>query len=244
MKLELKIFRTPEEIAFQISEELADLVENNAEKSRDTFISISGGSTPKILFIKLSDDFKHKINWKKLHLFWSDERCVPPEDDQSNYGMTKKYLLDNIDIPEKNVHRIRGEDDSGKEVSRVSAEIKRIVLNKNNLPRFDLNLLGVGEDGHTASLFPGKKLKNISDRICGVAVHPDSHQKRISLTYDVINNSAQNIFMVTGAKKADIIYEIMTIKDSFKRYPAARVKADEILKWYIDKEAAIKIKMP
>jgi 6-phosphogluconolactonase len=244
MKLEVKIFRTPEEIAFQISEEIANLVSYNAKKRRDTYISFSGGSTPKILFKTLSNDFKDKIDWKKLHLFWGDERCVPPDDYQSNYGMTKKYLLDNIEIPEINVHRIRGEDDPQKEVSRISAEIKRIVPQKHNLPQFDLNLLGVGEDGHTASLFPRKKLKNISDRISGIAVHPGSEQKRISLTFDVINNSSQNIFMVTGAKKSDIIFEIMSKNDSFKRFPAARVKADEILKWYLDQEAAGKIKMP
>lgn len=244
MKLEVRIFPTAEEIASQVSEEIANLVRNNAEINRNTFISFSGGSTPKILFIRLSDDFNDKIDWKRLHIFWGDERCVPPGDDQSNYGMSKKYLLDNIDIPEINIHRIRGEEDPEKEVSRISAEITRIVPHKHNLPQFDLNLLGLGEDGHTASLFPGAKLKNVSDKIYGIALHPGSQQKRISLAYDTINNSAQNIFMVTGRKKADIIYEIMSKKDSFKRFPAARVKADETLKWYIDEEAAIKIKMP
>ena len=244
MKLEVRIFSTTEAIAYQVSEEIANLIRNNVKKNRDTFISFSGGSTPKILFIKLSDNFNDKIDWKKLHIFWGDERCVTPEDDQSNYGMTKKYLLDKIDIPEKNVHRIRGEGDPQKEVLRISEVVSRIVPHKHNLPQFNLNLLGLGEDGHTASLFPGAKLKNVSDKIYGIALHPGSKQKRISLTIDIINNSAQNIFMVTGEKKADIIYEIMSKKDSFKRFPAARVKADDTLKWYLDEEAAVKIKMP
>jgi 6-phosphogluconolactonase len=244
MKLEIKIFRDPEETAVQIAEDIADLVAQNAENNRDTFIAVSGGSTPKILFQRLSENFKAKIDWKKLHLFWGDERCVPPQDDQSNFGMTKKYLLDNVNIPDKNIHRIRGEDDPKMEVMRIAAEIDDTVPRENNLPRFDLNILGLGKDGHTASLFPGKKLKSISKRIVGIAVHPVSGQKRISLTREVINNSRQIIFMVTGEKKAGIVYEIMSKKNSESRFPAAKVRADEVLRWYLDDGAAAKIKMP
>lgn len=244
MKLEIKIFPTPEAVAVRVSEEIAALVNRNRENKRDTFIALSGGSTPKILFDTLSADFKSIIGWSRLHLFWGDERCVSPGDEQSNYGMTKKSLLDKVDIPEQNIHRIRGELDPVKEALRISAEIRKIVPQKNNLPQFDMNILGLGEDGHTASLFPGKRLRNVSDKICGIAVHPGSGQKRISLTYEVINNSSQNIFMVTGIRKADIIFDIMSRNDSYKKFPAARIKASEELKWYLDEEAASKIKMP
>ncbi len=238
MKLEVKILLTPEDIAEQISQDIASLLNYNAANNKETFISLSGGNTPKILFRKMSGDFRDKIRWDKLHLFWGDERCVPPDDEESNYGMAREYLLNNIDIPEKNIHRIRGEEDPDKEAARIAAEINSIVPEADGLASFDLNILGLGEDGHTASLFPGKKLKNIAERTAGVAVHPKTSQKRISLTLEVINNSKQNMFMVTGENKADIIYEIMSRKDAGKRYPAGKVRAAEIIKWYIDEEAA------
>jgi 6-phosphogluconolactonase len=244
MKLEIKIFSDPETVAYQIAEEISRLINTNAENGSETFIALSGGNTPKILFKKLSENFKEKIDWKKLHLFWGDERCVPPDDDQSNYGMTREYLLNNIDIPDKNIHRIRGEDDPETEVKRIADEIDNTVPHQNSLPRFDLNILGLGEDGHTASLFPGKKLKHICKQLTGIAVHPESSQKRISLTLDVINNSSQIIFMVTGKKKADIIYDIMSNKNSYKKFPAAKVKPADMLNWYLDEDAASKIKMP
>jgi len=244
MKLEIKIFSSPENVAYQISEDVSDLINTNSESGKETFIALSGGNTPRILFKKLSENFKEKIDWKKLHLFWGDERCVPPDDDESNYGMTKKYLLNNIDIPDENIHRIRGEDDPELEVKRFAEEINNSVPSENTLPRFDLNLLGLGEDGHTASLFPGKKLKDISRQIAGIAVHPETSQKRISLTLDVISNSSQIIFMVTGKEKADIIYDIMSKKNAHKKIPAAKVKAINTLKWYLDEEAASKIKKP
>lgn len=243
MKLEIKIFLSPEDAASKIAEEITEMVTANSMENNDTFISLSGGSTPKTLFNKISDEFADRIDWNRVHLFWGDERCVPPDDKQSNYGMTKDYLLDNINIPEANVHRIRGEDDPAEEAARIAEEIKTFVPFVNSLPQFDLSILGLGEDGHTASLFPGKKLKNIAEKTAGVAVHPESGQKRISLTSEVVSNSKQNIFFVTGEKKADIIYDIMSRKDSGKKYPAARIKASEMLKWYLDERAASKIKM-
>ncbi len=244
MKLEIKIFLSPEEAASKIAEEITEMVSENSGENGDTFISLSGGRTPKILFNKISDEYADRIDWSRVHLFWGDERCVPPDNEQSNYGMTKEYLLDNINLPTANVHRIRGEEDPREETARIAEEISRIVPAVNNLPRFDLNILGLGRDGHTASLFPGKKLKNIAEGIAGTAVHPESGQKRISLTSDVISNARQNIFLVTGEKKADIIYEIMSRKDSEKGFPAARIKAAEMLKWYLDEKAASRIKMP
>ncbi len=244
MKLEIKIFINPEETAYHIAEEIVNLMIENDVSTRDTFIGLSGGNTPKILFRKLAENFKDIIHWEKLHLFWCDERCVPPGSNESNFGIAKKYLLDNIDIPGGNIHRIRGEEDPLKEVVRIAAEINDTVPGKNNLPQLDLSILGLGEDGHTASLFPGKKLKHISNGIAGIALHPVTGQKRISLTQEVINNTRRIIFMVTGGEKADIVYEIMSADDSGSGFPAAKVRAGEVLKWYLDKDAASRIKMP
>lgn len=245
MKLEIKIFSKPDDIANHIAEEILKMIFENKRENRESFIALSGGNTPKVLFDKLSaDSYKNKVEWNNLHLFWGDERCVPPENDQSNFGMTKKHLINKINIPEENTHRIMGENNPEDEVKRITKEIKSIVPFSSNLPQFDMILLGLGTDGHTASLFPGKKLKNISDKITGIAKHPESGQKRISLTYDVINNSKKNIFMVTGEEKADILFRVMSEKTSKRDYPAAKIKAVEVLKWYLDKDAASKIKKP
>ncbi len=244
MKMEIKIFISAEEAASKIAEEMMNIVSENSAEEKDTYISLSGGSTPKILFNKISEEYSDRIDWNRVQLFWGDERCVPPDDEQSNYGMTKQYLLDHINIPEGNVHRMRGEEDPVTEAARIAAEIRKVVPDANDLPRFDLNILGLGEDGHTASLFPGKKLKNIAEGIAGVAMHPESGQKRISLTAETLSNANQNIFMVTGENKAEIIYKIMSRKDSGKKFPAGRIRAAETLKWYLDEGAASKIKMP
>lgn len=243
MEVEIKIFSNPEEIAAHIAVEIKNLVSENSKKNLDTFIAVSGGHTPDVLFNRLSESpYREIIEWDKLHLFWCDERCVPPDDKESNFGMTKYYLLEKIDIPVKNIHRILGENDPEKEVKRISGEIKSIVPAINDLPGFDLTLLGVGTDGHTASLFPGRQLKNVSDNIAGIAEHPLTGQKRISLTFDVINNSKEIIFMVTGNEKADIISRIMNEGDLKDKYPAAMIGGMGKLKWFLDKEASLKIK--
>jgi 6-phosphogluconolactonase len=245
MRLEIKIFLKPNDIANRIAEEIKDIVFENAKRGLATFIALSGGNTPIVLFNILSGNYYRKrIDWDNLHLFWGDERCVPPGDEQSNFGMVKNCLLDKISMPDKNIHRIIGENNPEDEVKRISEEIKSTVPDTVNFPRFDISILGLGTDGHTASLFPGKELKNVSDGIAGIAEHPDSGQKRISLTYEVINNSKRNIFMVTGEKKADILFRIMSENDPESRYPAARIKAAELLEWYLDEAAASKIKKP
>lgn len=243
MEQEIKILLEPEEVANQIAEEIKTIVAENVKRDRKTYMTFAGGDTPKILFNLLTGDYyRAKIVWESVHLFWSDERCVPPENEQSNFGMTKNYLLDKIDIPQANVHRIIGENDPKEEVKRIADEIKSIVPDYNGLPCFDLNFLGVGEDGHTASLFPKQKLSDINDDIVGIAFHPKTKQKRISFTYHILNNSRRNIFMVTGENKADIIFKIMKDKESSNKYPAAKIEAIEILKWYLDAAAASKIK--
>jgi len=243
MKVEIKIFSNPEEIAEHIAVEIVELTSENSKKNLDSFIAVSGGHTPEVLFNRLSESpYREIIEWDRLHLFWCDERCVPPDDKESNFGMTKYYLLDKIGIPVKNIHRIEGENDPENEVKRISGEIKSIVPAINNLPGFDLTLLGVGTEGHTASLFPGRQLKNVSNNIAGIAEHQLTGQKRISLTYKVLNNSKEIIFMVTGKEKADIVYRILNERDSKNKYPAAMIGGVGKLKWFLDKEASLKIK--
>ena len=153
--------------------------------------------------------------------------------------MTKKFLFDKIEIPEENIHRIRGENIPEKEVVRYTAEIDGLLKFKNKYPNFDLMILGIGTDGHTASIFPDQlKLIN-SEKVCAVAVHPKSGQKRVTLTGSVINNSDNTFFMITGDGKAKVVADILKKKKDYKKYPAASIDpAIGIYEWYLDSSAA------
>ena len=239
IKRELKKFNTPQLLAEQITNELLTSIEN---KNGDNFyLAVSGGSTPKILFRLLaSPEFAERILWDKLHIFWSDERCVPPDDSESNYGMTKNLLLDKVKIDKNNVHRIIGESEP-KEEAKKYAEITNSIVKdkKNNLPQFDWILLGMGSDGHTASLFPNQKLEFVSGNLFGVATHPTSGQKRISMTDELINNSSRITFLVTGGEKAKTLKEIFSDNNAINKYPASRVHSiNGISEWYVDEAAA------
>jgi 6-phosphogluconolactonase len=153
--------------------------------------------------------------------------------------MTKEVFLSKIDIPKENIHRIRGEDDPGKEAERYSGEVNEFTIQKNGFPFFNVMLLGLGEDGHTASIFPGNEKLFRSDKICVIAVHPKTGQKRISITGQVINNSSEIIFMVTGKNKSGIVNNIIGKGDDKKQFPASFVKPVQgKVVWYLDEGAA------
>ncbi len=238
MSKKFQLFDTPDELAENLANQLKESV-NKSNKS--FFIAVSGGSTPIIFFRKLAEDpFNNEIEWSKLHFFWCDERCVPPVDPESNFGMTKINLFDKIKIPSENIHRIKGEFDPKEETFRYVNEIEDLVPNgKNNLPQFDWVFLGMGEDGHTASLFPNKELLFTFSNIAGIAEHPQTKQKRISLTFDVLNNSKRITFVVTGKGKAKILSEIINELPAGENYPSAKIKpVNGTIDWMIDKEAA------
>ena len=239
MNPELKIFRTPLEVAENLASRIYSIVEKNNSKGNDTFTAVSGGNTPKVLFNVLAEEFKEKIKWDKIHIFWVDERCVPPEDQDSNYGMTKKFLFDKIDIPEENIHRIRGENIPGKEAVRYTAEIDELLKFKNKYPNFDLMIMGIGTDGHTASIFPNQMHLLKSENVCAVAVHPQSGQKRVTLTGKVINNSDNVFFLIIGEDKAKVVSDIVKQKKGFGKYPTANINpVNGAYEWYLDTNAA------
>ena len=229
-------FKTGEELASAFCSELEQLINSN---KNDLFsIALSGGNTPKIIFKILSSDYKNKIDWKKVKLFWGDERCVPPENEESNYGTAKVLLFDKVDIPTKNIFRIIGENNPAEEAKRYSKVIKENVETKNQLPSFDLFMLGLGQDGHTASLFPDQMNLLTSDNICETAVHPQSKQIRVTITGKVINNSKKIIFLVSGKNKAAIVKRIFN-DDNSKSLPAENIRANNgIINWYLDEDAA------
>lgn len=204
-----------------------------------TTVALSGGSTPKLLFQILADDYADQVDWSGIHLFWGDERCVPPDHQDSNYGMTKALLLDHIDIPSSNVHRIRGEEQPATEAIRYGQEILTTVSAVDGRPAFDLIILGMGSDGHTASIFPHQRHLLQNTAICSVATHPESGQKRITINGPVLNHAYQVAFLVTGAAKAEKVQLILEKQAGYKAFPAAHIApADGITHWFLDEAAA------
>jgi len=236
----IKIYKSPLEVAEKLSSELKQISDINSAKNKFTNIALPGGSTPKILFNVLSEGYGEKINWQKINLFWVDERCVPANYEDSNYGMTKKYLLDNIEIPKENIHRIVGENQPEKEVNRYASVIdNNILTSENGFPEFDVILLGMGTDGHTASIFPDKIELFNSEKLCAVTEHPETGQKRITVTGKVINNAKRVIFFVTGEEKAEVVKNIIEKKNGYEEYPSTHVDpVNGSYEWYMDEKAA------
>jgi len=216
---------------------------SNKQSGARITIALSGGSTPKVLFQALAEKYAEDIPWHKIHFFWGDERCVAPTHDDSNYKMTKTLLLDPINFPENQVHRVKGEIDPEVAAEDYERQIRLHLEEKEAWPAFDLIILGMGSDGHTASIFPHQMELLESDRICAVATHPDSGQKRVSLTGKVLNNAHQVCFLVTGDSKKEKIVEIFNEQGQYQAYPAFHIRpVHGALSWHIDKAAAALLK--
>lgn len=233
----IHIESTPELVA----KAFADYLLKESNEKPALHVALSGGSTPKLLFDLLATSYKYLIPWAKLHLYWGDERCVPPTHEDSNYKMTVDHLLSKIDIPKENIHRVLGENDPDMEAARYSVEILKNVPNENLIPRFDLIILGMGPDGHTASIFPHQMDLLTASRICEVATHPESGQKRVTLTGNVLRQAAKVVFLVTGGNKKSKVKEILEKTGNWKLYPAAHIQpVNGELIWFLDYSASNK----
>ncbi len=233
-----KIFDT----AQQVVESLANDMKALSEQGRPVHISLSGGSTPKMLFKLLaSDAYAESIQWQNLHFWWGDERCVAPDDAESNYGEANALLFSKVNLPAENIHRILGENDPQGEAERFAKEMADVIPCENGTPVFDWILLGVGADGHTASLFPGQT--NYADEnLSLVASHPESGQLRVSKTAKVLEAAKRISYLVLGSGKVEIVHEIHTTPASELPYPAAKIQSKTgETEWYLDLDAAAKI---
>jgi len=220
-----------------------DLYQFVSSREGSVHIALSGGSTPALLFDVLAKDYATKMPWDKIHFWWGDERCVLPTDEQSNYKMTVDHLLGKIKMPEENIHRVLGELTPEQANKAYIHEISELVPESNGWPEFDLIILGMGNDGHTASIFPHEIQLLHDANICAVATHPESGQKRVSLTGAVINNAKEVSFLVTGKSKTERVNEIFNKLDGYKELPSTYINPTHgHLTFYFDKDAAAKIK--
>ena len=240
-KADLHIFKNPEDLANQFAVQLMNWVENH---SGTTFhLAISGGKTPDLLFSVLASKYADSSLWQKVHFWWVDERMVPPIDPESNFGVAHKLLFSKISIPEENIHRIKGENTPEAEALSYSSQIQEKLPSQNSWPVFDLILLGMGDDGHTASIFPDQMYLLNSEHICEVATHPLSGQKRVTLTGKAMFHASKVCFLVTGLNKAERLTEILGNSEKSNLLPAAHIHpGNEHLDWYIDEPAAQLIK--
>lgn len=206
----------------------ATKVEEAAARRGVARVAISGGSTPQAAFRFLADPaqpFASTIPWDKLQLYWVDERCVPPSHPESNYGVCKDLLLDHVAIPAANIHRIEGELNPEEAAARYESVLRNTMkLEGAESPAFDLLLLGIGDDGHTASLFPHTEGLNEMGRLV-VANHvPQKQTWRISLTWTVINQAAEVAFDIGGAAKTAIVAQVFTGPRDPERLPAQLIR--------------------
>jgi len=200
-------------------------------------IAFSGGSTPLAIFEQLASVTSLE-DWSHVHLYWGDERCVPPGHPESNFGNAFRTLIEPLGIPGDQVHQIMGEEDPEPEAARYGELLQDQLPAGDGFPVFDWVWLGLGNDGHTASIFPQQIALWKSDKPCVVATQPETGQHRISITGGVINAARRVTFIATGEEKAPVVQEILMKEGSFMDYPAFYVHpASDFLEWYLDKEA-------
>jgi 6-phosphogluconolactonase len=207
--------------------------------------ALAGGSTPAALYRLLTErDFRGRIAWPQVHFFWGDERCVPPDDPESNYGMVRRAMLDELAPPPQNVHRLEGELAPALAADRYQAELERhfALPAGSSPPTFDLIVLGMGADGHTASLFPGtagleeKRRWVVANRIESLGT------TRLTLTLPVINAAAHVLFLVSGGDKAERLTQVLSRAQEGDPLPAQRVRPrGGDAEWFVDAPAAARL---
>jgi 6-phosphogluconolactonase len=221
------------------AEQIASLLIGGVKDRGRATIALSGGSTPRSVYALLASElFRPRIPWKSVHVFWGDERCVPPDSSESNFRMAHEALLARIPIPPQNVHRILAEQSPSGAAEEYEAEIQRTFeLVDVVLPRFDIVLLGLGDDGHTASLFPGSSALNERRKLVADTYIEKLKAHRITLTFPVINNASHVLFLVSGKGKAAILHKVM--QGDRLLFPAQHVRpsAGKLL-WLVDQDAA------
>ena len=236
--MKLQILSTAADLARGAAEHF--VAESHAAVARkDRFlVALSGGSTPKTLYQLLADPkgpFRDQIPWSKTHFFWSDERHVPPNNPDSNYRMANEVMLSRVPVPESNVHRIASENPSAAAAAEAY-EQTLFEFSEGALPRLDLILLGLGTDGHTASIFPGSEVLHETKRLVAAPWVDKLKTYRITMTLPLLNNSASVLFLISGAEKAAIVRDVL---QGPERYPAQAVKTTNgQLLWMLDKAAS------
>ena len=241
IKRDIILCQDVDELGRKATAQFASLADEAVNARGQFNVALSGGSTPRLLYSLLaSAEFAARIRWQKVYLFFGDERCVAPDHAESNYRMVKESLLSKILIPSGNVHRMIGEIEPAIAAATYETELRQFFsLSQEKLPRFDLILLGLGEDGHTASLFPHCSALNETEHLVATTYVEKLDAHRLTLTFPVINNAAQITFLIAGQSKAVVVKEILGNEAGMAKYPAARIEPHSgKCEWMITADAA------
>ena len=231
------------EICFTAAGEIARMADRSATADKPFTIALSGGSTPKGLHELLADDptIRDRLPWHHLHFFWGDERHVPPDHPQSNFRMAHETLFSLAPVSSENIHRVPAEEmDAAVAAEKYERQLRSLFrLEAGQLPRINCILLGMGPDGHTASLFPGTKALQESERLVVANWVEKFKAYRITLTVPVLNQADLVIFLVSGAEKAEALKEVLEGEHRPDRFPAQLIQPGPgKLLWIVDRAAA------
>jgi len=240
---EITVSSDLEELSRAAARKFVELACANGNAGYSFAVALSGGSTPKRLYELLADEnepYRAAVDWRKINFFWGDERCVAPDADESNYRMANEHLLEPLGISEAKIHRFKSELDAQTAAADYDRFL-RVLFNKpaGSFPHFDVVLLGMGADGHTASLFPHTEVLRETEKLVA-AVFVEKHDAfRLTLTPPVLNRAANVIFQVAGADKAAALREVLEGENQPDKFPAQLVSPPNgKIFWFIDEAAA------
>lgn len=242
---QLKIFPTQFDLFLEATKSIVTTLRNGIRAMGSVSLVLSGGATPRGVYDLLATEgFSSQIEWAKVHIFWGDERCVPPHAPDSNYRMANDVLIRKISIPMTNVHRIPAERPPQEAAQMYQHEIKSLFqLREKELPRFTVVLLGLGTDGHTASLFPNTSALQERTKFVTEVFVESLKAPRITMTLPVINNAQNIIILVSGKGKAGILSAVIDV--DVPQFPVNMIDPTSgSLSWMVDRDAASKIELP
>jgi 6-phosphogluconolactonase len=240
----IQIFADANEVARAAARRFVEHARATIETHGRFSIALAGGSTPKRVYELLAgEDFGAELDWSGVHVFFGDERCVPPDDADSNYRMANEALLSRVALPAENIHRMRGEGDAVANARLYEDELRGFFGDEAAWPEFDLVMLGMGDDGHTASLFPGTHALDVRSAWVAANWVEKFDAYRVTLTAPAINHARHVMFIVTGAGKAERLQEVLHGAPDPHRLPSQLIQPRAgALAWFLDEAAAAKLK--
>jgi 6-phosphogluconolactonase len=235
----LQIFADAAEVARAAALRFIEIARESIEARGRFSVALAGGSTPKRIYELLAgEDLSRELDWSQVHIFFGDERAVPPDDAESNYRMANEALLSRVSLPEQNIHRMRGEGDAVANARLYEDEL-RGYFDGEDWPRFDLVMLGMGDDGHTASLFPETRALDVRTAWVTANWVEKFEAFRVTLTAAAINHARHVMFIITGAGKAARLQEVLYGEREPHRLPSQLIQPhDGALVWFLDEAAA------
>jgi 6-phosphogluconolactonase len=238
MKSDVRVWADVNELSLRAAEAAVRTINESVQTNDTCSVVLSGGNTPRTLYRLLSSQFRDQIPWTKIQMFWGDERYVPPDDPQSNYRMARETLLDHVACPAANVHAMPTHLPDPDIAARDYEKTLRTYFSK-GWPRFDLVLLGLGEEGHTASLFPRSPALEETRRWVVAVKAPSVPPLRLTLTLPALTEAANIYFLVAGSNKAEALHHVLTGSPDPTNYPASGIRpAEKTVIWWLDRAAA------